>query len=297
MIDEMDAVRALLENRLPQSAPLAERRAQMDAFGALAPLPPNWTVVPTQLGRPAEHHSAPELSASRAILYLHGGGYSVGSPASHRGLVAQLAAAAKAQAFALDYRLAPEHPCPAALEDAVNAFKALLERGFAPGAIALAGDSAGGGLALATAQHLLAEGAALPAAVFMISPWLNLAQEGASYDRRAAYDPVLTKAELDVYAAAYLAGRDAKDPIASPLFGPFEGLPPCLVQVGSEEILLSDAEAYVQHARAAGLDFSLEVWPRMIHVWHAFYPMLTNGREATEFVGGWLQRRWAKAGA
>lgn len=291
MSDEMTLVRALLAQRASEDTPWEERRAQMDAFGARAPMPDGWTVERTSLGRPAERHTGPGADPGKVMLYLHGGGYCVGSAASHRPLVAHLAAAAGIEAYALDYRLGPEDPHPAALEDAIAAYAALVQQGVPAARLVVAGDSAGGGLSLALIQALAGRGLPQPAGLVLISPWLNLAQEGESYGPAIAdIDPMLTKSGLDAYAVAYRGGIDARDPGVSPLFGPMDGLPPTLVQVGDTEILLSDSEAF---SALAGAKAELKVWPGMIHVWHAFYPILTPARAAIAEAGGWIAARLA----
>ena len=228
-----------------------------------------------------------------AILYLHGGGYCVGSAQSHRGLVAQLAAAAGVQAFALDYRLGPEHHAPAAIEDVLAALDALAGQGLPASKVVIAGDSAGAGLALATALRLRDAGKPMPAALYLISPWADLTHSGRSHKFRAAADPMLTTEGLAAYAAAYLGPNgDVAGQDASPMLADLSGLPPTLIQVGADEILLSDSETLQARAEAAGVMAALEVWPGMIHVWHAFYPMLSAAREAIADAGSWIGRRF-----
>lgn len=291
MQDERAVVRALLNTRADANASWKERRDQMDLFGAAAPLPPDWRISDVDLGRPTERHDGAKTRADAALLYFQGGGYCLGSPRSHRGLVAQVCAAADVTGFAVDYRLAPEDPFPAAVDDAVRAYRALLAMGFAPEAIILAGDSAGGGLALAAALRLKAEGAAMPAGLYLISPWLNLAQEGRSFSSKAEVDPMVSKGVLDVFAQKYLGIHDKRDVFASPLLGDLKGLPPVLVQVGADEVLFDDSEAFGQRAQAADIPYSVEIWPRMIHVFPAFYPMLTAARDAIAGAGAWMRRR------
>lgn len=260
----------------------------MEAFGAAAPLPEGAEIKDVALGRPAEAHSSALARKGKAILYLHGGGYVLGSPRTHRGLVAHLAMDAGVEAFALDYRLAPEHPCPAAIDDAFAAYEKLLKNGYDPKRLAIAGDSAGGGLTLATAQRIRDRGLPQPAALALISPWVNLEQTGASYAMRKDVDPMLTKEALDDFAKDYLNGASAKDPVASPLFGDFKGLPPMLIQVGDAEVLLSDAQGVHAAALGEGVASTLEVAPDMIHVWHAFYMMLEEGRAAIKRAAEFL---------
>ncbi len=290
---EIDVVRAMLaQMRNPDAPPqsLSERRTAMDAFGDAAQLPEHWRIEDDALGRPAQRHAGPDIVQDAAILYLHGGGYVLGSPASHRGLVAQLARAAGTLAFALDYRLAPEHRCPAAIDDAFAAYEQLLDRGFAPQRIAIAGDSAGGGLALATALRIREQGRPAPAALVLISPWLDLTQSGESYATRAALDPVLTKQALEDFAADYVGpDGDRRGIGASPLFADLKGLPKTLTQVGDAEILLSDAERFHERALAAGVSSELETAADMTHVWHIFYPILEPARAAIERAGRFVR--------
>ncbi len=294
---EIAMVRAVLAAMpdAPSAAGLtfAERRPGMDAFGDSAPLPEGhvWEAT-TFAGLPAEWHTPPGVDAAKVILYLHGGGYCIGSPRSHRGLSAQLAHCAGARAVTPDYRMGPEVPFPAALDDALACYRALLDQGFASGKIVIAGDSAGGGLTLATALAIRAAGLPQPAGLFVISPWANLRPTGPSYAAKAATDPMITAAALNEFADAYLAGADASNILASPALADFSGLAPILIHVGSEECLLSDSIAVAERAGLANVAVRLEVWPEMIHVWHAFYGLLGAGRQAIAGAGGWIAERF-----
>jgi acetyl esterase/lipase len=292
---EIDQVRAFLADVQPaegQTLTWEERRARIDAFGAAQPLAAGWSVSSDALGRSAERHHGEGMVAGRTVLYLHGGGYCVGSAQSHRGLISQLAASASAETFALDYRLAPEHPMPAAIDDVLAALAALAARGVPTERVLLAGDSAGGGLALAATLRLRDAGSPLPAALYLISPWVDLTLSGRAHKFRAAADPMLTAAELREFAAAYVGDGDLAGQDASPLFADMSGLPPMLIQVGADEILLSDSEALQARAAEQGVMAALEVWPGMIHVWHAFYAMLSAGRDAIADAGVWMARRF-----
>lgn len=294
---EIDQLRSVLEKTLPPKGvltPWEARRARMDAFGAACPLAEAWSVAQDALGRPAERHLGPGARTDVAVLYLHGGGYCLGSAQSHRGLVSHLAAAASAQAYALDYRLAPEHPAPAAIEDVLLALKALEARGAPPAKVILAGDSAGGGLALATTLRLRDAGQSMPCALLLLSPWADLTFSGRSHTTRAQADPILTTQDLEAFAEAYVGSKsDRAGPDASPLFADLTGLPPMLIQVGADEILLSDSEVLQARAVEAGVMAALEVWPSMIHVWHIYYATLAQGRIAIADAGGWMARRLA----
>jgi acetyl esterase/lipase len=226
------------------------------------------------------------------MLYLHGGAYTAGSPRSHRPLVARLADVAQTIAIAPDYRLGPEHRFPAAVEDATAVYRALLAGGTEPGQLVVAGDSAGGGLALALALALKAEGLPQPAGFFVISPWADLTQSGASYRTKADTDPMITKLGLDKNALDYLGGLDAHDPLASPVFGDFEGVAPILIQTGSEEALLSDSITMADVLGHARVEVRLEVWPEMIHVFHAWSGGLQAARRAIKLAGAWMEERY-----
>jgi acetyl esterase/lipase len=293
---EIAGVRALLASRAPapgQPLPTrAERRAAMDAFGEMGSLPPGCQHEPTTLGGVKGERIAPTRALEgRRILYLHGGGYVGGSPRSHRPLVARLADAARSAALSLDYRLAPEHPFPAAVDDAVSAYRALLAEGVWPERTIIAGDSAGGGLALAVALKLKDEGLPQPAGLFVISPWADLTQSHATYKTKATDDPMITRERLKESARDYLNGAGARDPLASPVFGDFTDVAPMLVQVGSEEVLLGDSLRLAERAGHARVEVRLEVWPEMIHVWHAFGGQLTAARRAIAAAGVWMDEK------
>ena len=293
---EIGRVRELLALNRPQPgappATYAERRARMDQTGAMGGLPKGTAVEDTVLGGVAAERITPsDAAAGRAMLYLHGGAYVAGSPRSHRPMVAWLAKAAGASATAIDYRLGPEHPFPAAVEDAVAAYRALLSLGADPARTVIAGDSAGGGLTLATALALKAEGLPQPAGLFVISPWADLTQSAETYELIADRDPMITKAGLDESAAAYLGGADPRDPLASPVFGDLKGLAPLLIQVGSDETLLGDSLKLTERAGLAQVEVRLEVWPEMVHVWHAFSGQLLAARRALTAAGAWIADR------
>lgn len=232
-----------------------------------------------------------DAQTGAAILYLHGGGYGVGSARAYRNFVGQIASRAKASTFVADYGLAPERPFPAAADDAEAAYRGLAKTGVET--IAVAGDSAGGGLALATAARMSHEArgdAPRPAAVVSISPWTDLALTGESLETRATHDPLLTREILDGARRRYLGTADARSPDASPLYGDLAGLPPVLLHVGEDEILLDDARRIAQRIRDAGASSELHVWQGMVHVFPANVALLQAARDALDNIGGFLRR-------
>ena len=266
-----------------------ELRTMYEMMGSNMPVAAGVQVEETRLGTVSGLKLSPEgAEAGRTLLYFHGGGYIIGSPLSHRGMVSELATAMNATAYAMDYRMAPEVLFPAAVDDGLASYKALLEMGTDPAKIIIAGDSAGGGLTMATALSIREAGLPLPACLGLLSPWVNLANDGPTFKTKAEADPMVQKEGLDLMAETYLGDADTKNPLASPLGADLSGLPPMLIQVGSEETLLSDSTMLAARAGAAKVDVMLDVWPEMIHVFQAFYPMLTDGRAAIARMGGWV---------
>jgi len=289
----IDVVRAHLA-KLPPSDSLttAERRAQYERAEKVFPTPPDVKVERVSApAAPAEWLRPPSAAPGRVVLYLHGGGYVIGSSRSHRHLAAAIAGAAGASALLLDYRLAPEHPFPAAVEDATSAYRWLLDQAIAPERIVIAGDSAGGGLTVATLLALREARVPLPAGAVCISPWVDLTCSGASYRTMAAADPIVRRAGVEEMARAYLGATPPRTPLASPLFADLRGLPPLLIHVGSDEVLLDDAVQLAERAKAAGVDATLEIYDRMIHVWHWFLPMLDEAQTAVEAIGRFVRSR------
>ena len=295
MAGDIAGVRAHLA-KLPPTDKMttAERRAQYEKAERFFPTPSDVKIEQVTAGTAAaEWLTPPGARADAAVLYLHGGGYVIGSPRSHRHLAAAIGRAANASVLLPDYRLAPEHPFPAAVDDAVAAYRWLLGRGIAPARIAIAGDSAGGGLTVATLLALRDAKVPLPGAGICISPWTDMTCSAPSYTSRAEADPIVKVAGVSDMAKAYLGGKDPKTPLASPLFADLRGLPPLLVHVGDDEVLLDDATGLAKQARAAGVDVSLEVWPKMIHVWHWFFPMLDEGQAAVDKIGDFVRTHTA----
>jgi epsilon-lactone hydrolase len=242
-------------------------------------------------GVPAEWVRAPGASEERTVLFTHGGGYCLGSPRTHRDLVGRLSRASGARFLSIDYRLAPEHPFPAAVEDAVKAYDWLIEQGVAPSRLALCGDSAGGGLALALIVALRERGTPLPATVACISPLTDLAYTGETLITNEALDPISRRDTSAALARRYLGGQDAsRNPLASPLYADFKGFPPLQILVGSYEILLDNSTRLAERARAASIKVEIEVWEGMVHIWPYFAAILPKGQEAIERMGMYLAR-------
>jgi acetyl esterase/lipase len=233
-------------------------------------------------------------SSLGVILYLHGGAYAMGSINTHREFIARLVIATKMRALTLNYRLAPEHPYPAAVKDATTAYLWLLEQGYDPSKIIIAGDSAGGGLNLATLVTLREDGVPLPAGAVCISPWMDLAMTGASIQSKAKVDPVLDPDSLEMYAKYYAGEHDRTSPLISPLYADLTSLPPLLIQVGSDEILLDDATRFAENARCAGLDVSLEIWDKMFHVFQII-PFLPETKKAVRSIAGFTTQNLNKS--
>ena len=286
--------RVLRERATDPSAPIkvAERRAFMEKMSFQVADDIDVETVQAA-GIDAEWLRAPGARADRAILYLHGGGYVIGSPHTHRALGGEISRAAQAAVLMLDYRLAPEAPFPAAVEDGVSGYLWLLEQGFAPAQLAMGGDSAGGGLVVATLVSARDQGLAMPGAAVCISPWGDMTCSHASYRTRHDADPIVKHAGITQMATLYLNGADPRDPLASPNFADLTGLPPMLIHVGSAETLHDDAIALDRKAQADGVQSTLEVWEDMIHVWHAFHPMLPEGKDGITRVGEFLRQQWA----
>jgi monoterpene epsilon-lactone hydrolase len=229
-------------------------------------------------------------SQDKAILYFHGGGFRLGSVASHRDLIARIAAASGCRALAINYRLAPEHRFPAALDDTVAAYRGMLDGGLKPENIAFAGDSAGGNLVLAAMLSLRERGLPLPVAGVQMSPWTDLAATGASYVSRADADPIHVRPMILALAKNYLGpDGDPRNPLASPLYADLRELPPLLIQVGDRETVLDDSTKFAEKARAAGVDVELQVWDGMIHVFQMFGAELAEARQAVDAIAGFLR--------
>jgi acetyl esterase/lipase len=288
---EIVALRAKLAGR-PRSPDYRQRRLDFDALGRAFPTSPDVSVEPVSAdGVPAEWTATPGAADDAAILYLHGGGYVIGSLDSHRHLVAETGRAAGCWALALDYRLAPEHPFPAAVDDAVAGYRYLLGRGIGPGRIAIAGDSAGGGLVVAAMAAIRAAGLPMPGCGWCISPWVDMEAIGETMTSKAETDPTVQQGGILDMARLYLNGADPRSPLAAPLYADLTGIAPLLIQVGACETLLDDALRLASVAGSADVYVELQIWPEMIHVWHLFHPELSAGKKAINAGGAFVRAR------
>ena len=290
-----DIITLLRSRPVVENPPVADMRKGFDVLASKLPLTPEFTLNRVDAGGvPAAWVEAPGADAGRVMLYLHGGGYVIGSIDTHRELAGRLSQASAARVLILDYRLAPEHPYPAAVEDAAAAYRWLLADGGAePARTVIAGDSAGGGLTVAAMLALRDAGDPLPAAGVCLSPWVDMEGIGASMTAKADVDPMVRHEGLVRMAGLYLNGADPRTPLAAPLYADLSGLPPLLIHVGTAETLLDDATRLAERAQAAGVDVTLESWNDMIHVWHIFAPLLPEGQQAVERVGDYVRQRAA----
>jgi monoterpene epsilon-lactone hydrolase len=279
----------LAQSRPPAGTPVEKVRELMAMLASLFEPETGVTVEETQEGPAGEWLIPEQASEDHALLYLHGGGFVLGSPAVYRHLTTRLAQAARMRTLVPDYRLAPEHPFPAGLDDAVAAYEHLLASGREPEQIAVAGDSAGGGLTVSLLLACKERGLPMPGAALLFSPWLDLAGTGESTTERASRDPLIRPEDLLRYAELYLDGKKPDSPLASPLCGDLSGLPPTTVYVGTEEVLFDDSERFVAAARQAGVRVTYSVGERMPHVWPYFAPMLPEGVETLIEAGAALR--------
>lgn len=271
-------------------------RERMAASANLSgPIPDKVNATPQTIGGvPCEWITLKETDQNKVLLYLHGGGYILGGPDSHRDIAWRLAEAAGMRVLVVDYRLAPEHRFPAAVDDATACYRWLLKEGFSADDIAIGGDSAGGGLAVATLVQLKNQGLPQPHCGILLSPWVDLTVSGSSVETNARADAILTPNALHTMAGHYLDDRDKTAPLASPIFADLTGLPPLLIHVGSTEILLSDSERLLDKLIEAGCSASLTIWPDMPHVFQVFAARIPEGKEAIEQLGEFLRRNPAE---
>jgi epsilon-lactone hydrolase len=287
---EIDAVRALLSSR-PRPVGWPDRRKRIDEVGSVWPVDDDIELTAVDVNRvPGEYSIAPGSDRSRVLLYFHGGGYCSGSIQSHRRLVTEAGRAAGMRTLAVAYRLAPEHPFPAAYDDALTAWSFLRDQNIPAAHIAIGGDSAGAGLTVALINRLRDAHEELPACAWLISPWTDLTMSGSTLSSKDAIDPLIHKQYLIELADAYVpAGMDRKDPLVSPLYGDLKGFPPILIQVGSAETLLDDATRFAAVAGAADASVTLEIWPQMIHAWPLWNAHVEAGRRALVRAGDFIR--------
>jgi monoterpene epsilon-lactone hydrolase len=299
MNSEIAAIRKAVAENPPTAGSFADRRARWEPlFHKICPIPDGTVVTPIAAGGPrGEWVAAAGVSATepRTLFYIHGGGFTAGSAAAYRGLSSHLSAATGCRVLAVDYRWAPEEPFPAALDDCVAGYRWLVDAGGArPRNVVLAGDSAGGNLVAAMLLALKEGGDALPAAGVCISPIFDLALTGDSVTTRAARDPLILASSLQACSTAYRGNADPRHPLMSPLYGDLSGLPPLLLQCGSEEMLRDDSVRLAAKAKAAGVDVTFEEWDEMVHVWHLFADRLADGRKALARVGEFVRAHIGK---
>jgi monoterpene epsilon-lactone hydrolase len=289
---EIDAIRTLLTSK-PRPVGWSERRQRIDEVGSVWPVADDVRLEEVDLdGVPGEWSLASGSDAARVLMFFHGGGYCSGSILSHRRMVTEAGRAARMRTLAVAYRLAPEHPYPAAHEDAMTAWRFLRKQGIPARNIAVGGDSAGGNLTITLINRLRSAGEEQPACAWLASPWTDLTMSGPSLETKDAVDPLIHKAYLEELASAYApAPVDRKDPLISPLFADLHGFPPTLIQVGSEETLLDDAVRFARAAGSAEVNVTLQIWPHMIHAWPMWNAKLEDGRQALSQAGQFI-RRW-----
>ena len=288
---DIDAIRALLGSK-PRPVGWAERRQRLDDVGSVWPVAADVSLQAVNVdGVPGEFSIVPGSDPARALLFFHGGGYCSGSILSHRRMVTEAGRAGGVRTLAVGFRLAPEHPFPAAYDDAFTAWGWLRKQGIAANRIAVGGDSAGGGLTLALAMRLRDAGDEVPGCLWLASPWTDLTMSGATLTTKDAVDPLIHKGYLEELASAYVPASMARtDPRISPLLADLRGLPPMLIQVGSAETLLDDSVRLAGAAGAADVAVTLEIWPDMIHAWALWNAKLEAGRQALASAGAFMRR-------
>lgn len=292
--EQMNAIAQMLlaADGASPDMPVEEQRIAMEATTSAFPVPDGGKIVAETVGGvPCEWQWIDGVDESKALLYFHGGGYVIGSPKTHRSLVIELSRVSGIKALSVDYRLAPENPFPAAVEDAVAVYKALLDGGTPAEKIVVAGDSAGGGLALALMLSAKEQGLPQPAAAALLSPWSDLRLNSATFESRKDADPMVTHDGISQMASAYLGDASPDTALASPILANLGGLAPMLIHAGDAEVLLDDAVVLARNAKDAGADVTLKIWDHMIHVFQAFYPMVYEAREAVNEIGAFLAER------
>jgi len=286
-------VRIMMKRRFAKSGTVMTLRAIMDDLAKHARKPPKHIRMDKVSlgGVPAERLQSAAADEKKALLYIHGGGFVAGKPANHRQLTWRLAAKTNVPVYAIDYRLAPEHPFPAGLEDAVAAYRALLDKGVEPSRLAVGGDSAGGNLTLALALKLKELGLPQPAALVCLSPVTDLAEPTHSHEANAKSDAMFDPSIFNSVPESYVPGGDVTNPLVSPLRGDVSGLPPTLFQCSAAEMLRDDSVRMAARMKDAGVDATLEVWPKVFHVWQVAADVLPEGRRAIDNIAAFLNKR------
>jgi len=289
---ELSKILSMLED-FEWGETIAEMRSHFNEGFSFPPHPTAQVRPINADGVPAELVTVPQGNPDHVILYLHGGGFIMGSCSTHRRIAADLAEAAGVGVLVVDYRLAPEYPYPAALEDTLTAYYWLIEtQGFRPRQVAIAGDSAGGNLVLASLLSLRDAGEAMPASLVLISPYCDQTRNSSTIVTHANIDPIVSPLLLDTITSWYAPDADLKQPLISPLYANLSGLPPMLIHVGAAEVLLDDALQLTRQAGLANNWVELKVWQDMIHCFHLFAPVLSEGRQAICEVSAFLNRHW-----
>jgi monoterpene epsilon-lactone hydrolase len=274
---------------------LDEARRAMDEVGAAEPMPPTIRIRPDRIGGiPVEHLICTDPLPG-CIFFVHGGGFLGGSIASHRSLAAKIGAAARREVVIIEYRLAPEHPFPAALDDVMTVINGAMVTGVARDGYLLCGDSAGGGLVISVVKRLQQQHRALPLGLMLLGPWVDLSVSGDSMTRNSQLDPMVTREGLLGSAQVFLGGHDPRDPLLSPIDNGLTGFPPMLVQVGSAEALLDDARALTARGERDGVAVRLQIWPDMMHTWHRYSDFLPEAQQALDALGSYADERFRQS--
>jgi acetyl esterase/lipase len=273
--------------------PIEVMRQGMEQAMAAIPLLPGLETEKVSLNSvPGEWVRMPGVATDKVLLFLHGGAYTMGSIPTYRDLASRLSQASGVQVLLVDYRLAPEHPYPAAIEDALKAYNWLLHNGFAPSQIAIGGDSAGGGLTLATLLSIRQAGdGPLPAAAILLSPWADLSNSGESYTSRASVDPVIKPGDDTRHIKDYARAHNVRNPLISPVYANLQNLPPLMIHVGNDEVLLDDSTRVAKNAKAAGIEVQLKVWEDMWHVFQAYAMMLPEAQQSINELGAFVHSK------
>ena len=291
-LTELEQIISQLKSQpLPENFTLEEIRSAFEEMARFFSSSEDAEIEPVNIdGIPGEFVKGFKNRSSSTIMYLHGGGYGSGSLNTHRTLAYNLSKTSGFQVLLVDYRLAPEYPFPAAIEDSIKAYRWLQQNGVSAERIGIAGDSAGGGLALATCITLRKNQEQLPSAVVCISPWTDLAAQGKSFQTKGTVDPICSQFMIEFFRNLYIQKGDLCNPLASPLYADLTGLPPLFIQVGTEEILLDDSIRLAEKAKQCGVETELKIWEKMIHVWHLFAPSLSEGQDAIAEVANFFNK-------